>query len=47
MSRRSLVSPALYLVTALVALVNAPASLALDATTAIYFALLPGSVPRA
>ncbi len=39
--RRSLKGPAIYLVAILVGLVNAPASLALDALVALYFALLP------
>jgi hypothetical protein len=38
---RGLVGPLLYVAAALVALLNAPASLALDAATALYVAVLP------
>ena len=39
--RRSLAGPAIYMVAILVGLLNAPASLALNAVVALYFALLP------
>jgi len=39
--RRSLAGPTIYLVAILVGLLNAPASLALDAVVALYFALVP------
>jgi uncharacterized membrane protein len=44
--RRSLTGPGLYLVAGLVALVNAPASLGVDAVVALYFALLPRHLRR-
>ncbi|MEY9966734.1 putative membrane protein [Streptacidiphilus sp. MAP12-16] len=45
--RRSLIGPALYAAATVVALVNAPASLAVDAVVAAYFALLPRHLRRA
>jgi uncharacterized membrane protein len=42
MGRRSFAGPVLYGVAAVVALFSAPASLAVDAVIALYFALLPG-----
>lgn len=44
--RRSLIGPALYGLAALVALVAAPASLALDAAVALYFVGLPRHLRR-
>jgi uncharacterized membrane protein len=44
--RRSLVGPALYLVAALVALVNAPTSLVLTAVVAGYFTMTPRHLRR-
>ena len=44
--RRSLVGPVLYLVAALVALVNAPTSLVLTALVAGYFTLTPRHLRR-
>ena len=45
--RRSLAGPAIYLVAILVGLLNAPASLALDAVVALYFALVPRHLRQA
>lgn len=44
--RRSLAGPAIYTVALAVGLLNAPASLALDALVAVYFALLPRHLRR-
>jgi SAM-dependent methyltransferase len=44
--RRSLAGPAIYAIGIGVALISAPASLALDAVVAVYFALLPRHLRR-
>jgi len=44
--RRSLIGPAVYSVAVVVGLASAPASLALDAVVAVYFALLPRHLRR-
>jgi uncharacterized membrane protein len=45
--RRSLLGPALYTAAGVVAVLSAPASLAIDAVVALYFATLPGDLRRA